>query len=265
MTDVQTPRPTLSKGQIRSYTEQGYLVLRGVLNRADADDLRQEAHALMERLTRHQGMDATWASARSSDSGQTTQLLHCHNAQFQVGAFTRLLTDPRLMDPVSDLIGPNVQLHHTKLFVKPPERGSPFPLHQDHPFFPHEQHSVLAAMVHLDDAPLERGCLRVVPGSHRQGPLPHVPEGGFHLAPEDYPFEAATPIEAEAGDVIIFSYFCVHGSGVNTSSEARTTLLVQLRSAEDRPLDENSHPSRGQGMMLRGIDPHGKQTFGIDS
>jgi hypothetical protein len=52
---------------------------------------------------------------------------------------------------------------------------------------------------------------------------------------------------------------------VNTSSEARTTLLVQLRSAEDRPLDESSHPSRGQGMMLRGIDPHGKDTFGIDS
>ena len=84
-------------------------------------------------------------------------------------------------------------------------------------------------------------------------------------APADYPFDAATPIEAEAGDVVIFSYFCVHGSGVNTSSEARTTLLVQLRSAEDRPLDESSHPSRGQGMMLRGIDPHGKDTFGIDS
>lgn len=59
MTDVHLPRPTLSRGQIRSYTEQGYLVLRGVLDRGDASALRQEAHALMERLTRHQGMDAT--------------------------------------------------------------------------------------------------------------------------------------------------------------------------------------------------------------
>ncbi len=178
--------------------------------------------------------------------------------------FTRLLSDPRLVDPVADLIGPNVQLHHTKLFIKPPEKGSPFPMHQDHPFFPHERHTMLAAIIHFDDAPLVKGCVRVVPASHRLGPLEHDPEGSFHLPEQEYPLEEAIPVEAEAGDVLVFSYLTVHGSGVNTSDEARTTLLVQMRAPDDPPV-QAVHLSRGQGMMLRGVDPNGKATSGIDS
>ena len=54
--------------------------------------------------------------------------------------------------------------------------------------------------------------------------------------------------------MLFFSYLTVHGSGVNTSSEARTTLLVQMRDPEDPPTIV-THLSRGQGMMLRGVDP----------
>jgi ectoine hydroxylase-related dioxygenase (phytanoyl-CoA dioxygenase family) len=164
------------------------------------------------------------------------------------------LLDPRLTDRVADLIGPDVQLHHTKLFVKPPERGTPFPLHQDHPYFPHERNTVLAAIVHLDDAPEHKGCVRVVPGSHTLGPLPHRAEGSYHLPVEEYPVERAVPVPAGAGDVLFFSCLTIHGSGVNTSEEARATLLVQMRDPTDRPTTLQ-HLSRGQGMMLRGIDP----------
>jgi ectoine hydroxylase-related dioxygenase (phytanoyl-CoA dioxygenase family) len=129
-------------------------------------------------------------------------------------------------------------------------------MHQDHPYFPHANHSMIAAIVHMDDAPLEKGCVRVVPGSHKLGPLPHNPEGGFHLPFEQYPLESAVPCPAEAGDALFFSYLTIHGSGVNTSSEARTTILVQMRDPADPPTNE-AHQSRGQGMMLRGIDPLG--------
>jgi hypothetical protein len=61
-------------------------------------------------------------------------------------------------------------------------------------------------------------------------------------------------VPAKAGDVLFFTYLTIHGSGVNTSSDARTTLLVQMRDPTDRPIDL-VHLSRGQGMMLRGFDP----------
>ena len=158
----------------------------------------------------------------------------------------------------ADIIGSsNVQLHHTKMFIKPPEKGSPFPMHQDYPFFPHDNHSMIAAIFHFDDAPLEKGCVCVVPGSHKLGPLKHEEAGSFHLPFDQYPLESAVPCPARAGDVLFFSYLTIHGSGVNTSNEARTTLLVQMRDPTDPPTKQ-VHLSRGQGMMLRGIDPNAK-------
>src|SRR5205085_5198949 len=94
-----------------------------------------------------------------------------HNVQYHDAAFTRAATNPRLVGILTELIGPNVELHHTKMLVKPPEQGAPFPMHQDYPYFPHEGHTMLAASVHLDDTDEENGCLHVVPGSHRLGPL----------------------------------------------------------------------------------------------
>lgn len=263
MPTTHADRLVLTDDEVARYEESGFLLRRGVLGADEAAALRAEAHALVDRLGRLREVDATWGSAPAA-GGADTRLHLCHNAQFQSAAFTRLLTDPRVVDAAADLIGPNVQLHHDKLFVKPPGRGSPFPLHQDHPFFPHAQGRVLAAIVHLDDAPVERGCVTVVPGSHRLGPLPHLPDGGHHLSTDEWPVTRAQPVEARAGDVLYFSYLTVHGSGVNRSDEPRTTFLIQMRAAEDTPLDD-AHRSRGQGMMLRGFDPKGKTTSGIAS
>jgi ectoine hydroxylase-related dioxygenase (phytanoyl-CoA dioxygenase family) len=252
----------LTEQLLNFYQENGYLLVKGLFDREEAAAWRQEAHDLIERLSAQQSVEATWGSARQLDTGsQQTVLQHCHNVQFYLASFARLLLDERLTGIAADIIGSttgeftgNVQLHHNKLFIKPPEKGSPFPMHQDHPYFPHARHSMIAAIVHMDAAPLEKGCVRVVPGSHKLGPLPHNPEGSFHLPFEQYPLDSAVPCPAEAGDVLFFSYLTIHGSGVNTSNEARTTILVQMRDPTDPPTND-AHRSRGQGMMLRGIDP----------
>lgn len=243
----------LNQEQLDFYRENGFLLVKGVLTRVEANELRAEAHAIIERLSAITSMDATWGSA-SGVTKQKTALLHCHNAQFFSAAFSRLLVDERLTAAAAQVIGSeNVQLHHNKIFIKPPERGAPFPMHQDQPFFPHERHSMIAAVVHLDDAPEEKGCIRVVPGSHKRGPIAHQPEGGYHLPFEDYPVKSAVACPAAAGDVLFFSYLTIHGSGVNTSDAARTTILIQMRDPEDRALSNAGE--RGEGMILRGINP----------
>jgi phytanoyl-CoA hydroxylase len=232
------------------YQRYGYLHVQGLLTPPEAAMYREECHRLAERSG---NSDATWSSVRSSEQGQRMRLTHCHDVQFYSAAFTRLLVDPRLMRVAQGIIGPNVQLHHTKMFIKPPEHGSPFPMHQDYPYFPHQHHSMIAVVVHFDDAPVEKGCLRVVPGSHKLGPLESV--GQDHHLPEDrYPIDAALPLPAKAGDVIFMSYLLVHGSGVNRSNDPRTTVLIQMRDPADVPLNDK-HSSRGQGMMLAGVDP----------
>ena len=245
----------LTDEQIEFYRENGYLLVPGVLSKQEAAAYREESHRMFDRLAGGSTEDSTWGSAREVAGGRKTTVQGQHDVQFLAAAFTRLIADERLTGPAAQLMGgQNVQLHHTKLFIKPPEKGSPFPMHQDHPFFPHHKHSVLAAIIHFDDAPDEKGCVRVVPGSHRLGPLAHDMTGSPHLSPDDYPLESALPCPATAGDVLYFGYLTVHGSGVNTSDEARTTLLVQMRDPEDPPAND-AHRSRGQGMMLRGVDP----------
>src|ERR1041385_925726 len=133
----------LTQQQRSFYDENGYLLVKGLFAAAEARTFRSEAHALIGRLSQYADINPTWGSARQIAEG--TKLLHCHNVQFYSAVFTRLLVDERLTEATADLIGtPNVQLHHNKMFIKPPEKGSPFPMHQDYPYFPHERHTMLA-------------------------------------------------------------------------------------------------------------------------
>ena len=247
---------TLTPHEKQHYAENGYVLVKAVFSRDETAYFRTEVHDIAQRLLSNQADDVVnqgWSSgAKVTDLPR--ELLHCHNVQFHSSAFARLLVDPRLIDSATDIIGDNVQLHHTKVFIKPPEKGAPFPMHQDAPYFPHEKHSMVAVIIHFDDAPLEKGCVRVVPGSHRAGVRDHLSDGGHQLPPEEFPVDDATPCPAEAGDVLFFNYLTIHGSGLNTSQEARTTLLVQVRDPEDLPVVE-THVSRGQGHMLHGVDP----------
>ena len=136
------------------------------------------------------------------------------------------------MDVLTQLIGPNVQLHHTKMLVKPPEQGAPFPMHQDYPYFPHTRHSVLAASVHLDDTNEENGCLRVIAGLAQARPA----RGAGREQHARVPLEDGEPIPARAGDVLLFSYLTIHGSGVNASDAARRNVLFQYRDPADEPV-----------------------------
>ena len=236
----------VSDAQLSSYADNGYILLRGLLSADEAAFLRAEVHAIAQR----QGpTNATWQSV----AGGGTALEHSHDIQYRSAAFSRLLVDPRLTEAFTRLIGPNVQLHHNKMFIKPPEKGAPFPMHQDHAYFPHRGNSMTAAILHLDPAPEAKGCVRVYPGSHKLGPLPAVGDD-HHVDTDRFPISGAVPIEAEPGDLLVFNYLLVHGSGMNLSDEPRTTWLVQVRDPEDEPVTEG-HQSRGQGMMLAGIDP----------
>ena len=136
----------LTQDQLDFYQENGYLHVKGLFTREEAAAFRAEAHALIDRLQKTSNVDATWGSAKEVTMTQTS-LLHCHDVQFQSALLTRLLVDERLTGVAAEVMDtPNVQLHHNKLFIKPPEKGSPFPMHQDQPFFPHDKDSMIAAI-----------------------------------------------------------------------------------------------------------------------
>ena len=102
-------------------------------------------------------------------------------------AFYDLVFNPKIVDVVENLIGPDIQLHHTKLNLKPPSKEARFEWHQDYPFFPHTNFDLLAVMIMLDDSTEENGCLKIIPGSHKWGPRNHLfaKDGAFSSQLED--------------------------------------------------------------------------------
>ncbi|HEY3266830.1 MAG TPA: phytanoyl-CoA dioxygenase family protein [Armatimonadota bacterium] len=237
------------------YQKNGFVLLRAVFTAAEVEAMREACDAIIARAREaKQNPSFLWQGRFLSDEERARlDITGIHDAQFHDAVFSRMLLNDRLLAAVDELIGPNIQLHHTKLIAKPPETGAPFPMHQDYPYFPHEKHTMLAASIHLDNTDELNGCLRVVPGSHKLGALDLDPTGLF-LAPERYPIETAQPLPAQAGDALVFNYLTIHGSGVNASNRPRRNWLIQMRDPTDHPT-KDVHVSRGQGMMLRGHNP----------
>ena len=248
----------LSPDQVDFYREQGYVIASGVFAEAELDELERAFDDLIvRRLAQQAQLDVTWSGDWNKHPGSV--IIHTDDVQVYDAAWTRALVHPRFTELLSDLIGPNVQLHHTKLFQKPPERGSGFPVHQDYPYFPHEKHTVMAAVIHLTDATEEMGCIKVGAGSHKLGPLSTVQSPGqddesLYVDQDLWPLDSLTPLVAKRGDVACFNYLTLHASDINRSRSVRKTVLVQVRDPTDMPIVD-THRSHAQGMMLRGIDP----------
>ena len=232
------------------YREHGYVLVRNVFDEREAEEMRGAIDRILENVasTEHD-RSHTWAGV-----DQSLQLKGFHDLTYHDGVFTRMVAHPRLVAVLAQLIGPNVQLHHTKMLVKPPEQGAPFPMHQDYPYFPHERHSVVAASVHLDDTDEENGCLHVVPGSHRLGPL----EALGDAKTVDYPLGSGVACPAAAGDVLFFNYLTIHGSRVNRSARTRRNVLFEYRDPADPPLLRDGveeHVDWGAGTIVAGSNP----------
>ena len=152
-----------------------------------------------------------------------------------------LLQNKKLLDIIESIIGKNIILHHSKLFLKPPKKGAAFPLHQDWSYFPTINNSMIAAVLHLSDSTEEMGCLRIVPGSNKLGQIKD--SDGHTFIPKihnNYRLEEAQPIIANSGDIVFFHSCSLHGSMPNLSKKPRKTILFQFYSGNDKVIN-NKH------------------------
>lgn len=253
---------TNHRGELkRFFDENGYAVVPSAFSGPDLAAIQCEVDAMIERcLQAGRKLEAHWAGSwrekiNVEGDKQARSVLSIHRVHEHSATLARLLFDPRLTEPVAALIGPNLQLHHTLMHAKPPRNGAAFPMHQDYDYFPHKRHTMVAATLYLDDAGVENGCFAVMPGSHKQGYVPHAHDGSHHLPLDQYPLEAGTPVAMKAGDLLIFTYLTIHGSWPNTSDSWRRILLFEFRSPLDAYATE-PEGAVGRGLIVRGVHPN---------
>ena len=249
--------------EIKSFFDKnGYIKIDRVLAgkrlqqiQDEVDFMIKRSHKAGRRLEAHWG--GTWREHINVDGDkQARSVLSIHRVHEHSAALAQLMFDSNITDPVAAVVGSeNLQLHHTLMHAKPPKIGAAFPLHQDYDYFPHKLDTMVAATLYLDDSEADNGCLHIIPGSHEEGYIDHAHDGSHHLPVDEYPIERAIPVPMKAGDLLIFSYYTIHGSSPNISEQWRRMLLFEFRSPLDCRMTEPSG-STGQGIIVRGVHPN---------
>jgi ectoine hydroxylase-related dioxygenase (phytanoyl-CoA dioxygenase family) len=248
----------LTQEQINFYQEHGFLHIPAVFSPPELEEISDEMDRLVQDwAVTNEGWTGPWRQAyMDPKTEKLSKLTSMHDLHFYSDAWCRAVTNPRLVEAISDLLGPNVELHHSTMHIKPPESGHPFPMHQDNPFYEHQNGSYTDVLIHLDDTFHENGEIRFLDGSHKLGPLPHITQepGGKpctpHLSVEKYRLQDTVPVPARRGDVVVFNIFTIHGSYINTTRQPRRLVRVGYRDPENRQI-------AGQSLNRPGLMVHG--------
>ncbi len=220
------------------FARHGYLVVPGVLDPAALEGVLAEAVAIC-RGERGDVEGITAPGPGESDLDVLRRHLCIHFPHKLSPVLEGVAREPAVVDLLTAVIGPNVKLVQTMLFVK--SEGRPGQAwHQDEYFIPTRDRSLRAAWIALDDATVENGCLWVIPGSHRRGvlyPDREHDDAAYDCTVESYGFaysEAdAVPVEVPAGALVLFDGYLLHRSLPNTGRHGmRRAFVSHYTSAE---------------------------------
>lgn len=165
---------------------------------------------------------------------------------------------PGVLDAFEGLLGPDIQCFNTGFRVKRPERPTHAGWHQDSHYSRIEPLMIVGALA-LTPISLDNGCLKVIPGSHRWGPMNHADSDDSasilsrgQAITDSFDDSAAVPLILRPGEIGFFDYRIVHGSGTNASSEPRVMMLIEMMAASARHAT-----GRESAMLVRGEDRFG--------
>jgi phytanoyl-CoA hydroxylase len=254
LTRPQQPQQ-LTRDEVDFYNEHGYLRLRAVYTPTEVAQLSEELDYVIENFaTRGKGWSGPWRQQlMNATEEQQSVLVALHEVQMYAASWMRAILEPRLTQSLADILGPAVEFHHATLHAKGPDFGAPFPMHQDYPFYPHQDGRYIDAILHVDGADEDGGCLKFLDGSHKLGPLQHSTEGSPHLDQNVYRLEDAVSVPAEPGDVVFFSIHTIHGSALNRKPTWRRVMRLGYRDPHNRQLSGQGYGR--PGLMVHGLRP----------
>ena len=183
-------------------------------------------------------------------------------------------TDPRVLDLVEQLIGPDIILWGSQVFCKPARTGREVPWHQDGQYWPIRPLATCSVWIALDDVDAENGCMRYIPGSHASRTVYRhrvSDRAGIVLNQElDAPEIDLTSTRDDclrAGELSLHDVYLVHGSAPNRSLRRRAGFVIRYMPATSR-FDRTSDRRQSQAgvafslshrpiWLVRGIDHAG--------
>lgn len=218
-------KQTLTHEQSRFFRDQGYYKLRNCYGDTELGALKK---FVQDESDAHKG------NHDPSNPNRKLYGLYDRNPQLM----DRALGNSALVGALTSLLGPNVVLvknRHNHATINN-QLGEPAEgMHRD---ILQTNRGLITAALYLQDATIENGATRIVPGSHN---LPYVgtpqENGGGTWMAEHQEYEGiedqAVPVPMHAGDVLLFNGALFHGTGHNTSGKPRMSITLGFRSVDE--------------------------------
>ncbi|MEK7677098.1 MAG: phytanoyl-CoA dioxygenase family protein [Verrucomicrobiota bacterium] len=233
------PNNVLTGAQVAQFQRDGFILVRALFDKEEAEILRQTAKA-DAALKKH-------AHQLQDGEGGVAQLVLWNKAGEDVyGAVARC---PRTVDAMEQLLGDEVYHYHSKMSIKEPFTGGAWAWHQDYGYwyqngclFP----DMASVMIAVDPNTRENGCLQVLKGSHLLGRIEHGRYGDQTGADPERTDAAMKVMELvygvmDPGDALFHSN-TLHRSDQNKSPHPRWSLLCCYNTKHNNPYKASHHP-----------------------
>jgi non-haem Fe2+, alpha-ketoglutarate-dependent halogenase len=235
------PMKSLSADAVRHYRDIGYYAPVRALSTA-------EAAATRDRLEAYE----------QHSSGLKGPLRHKTHLLFTW--LNDLIRHPAILDPVEDLIGPNILCWGTSFFIKDAHDPSFVSWHQDSTYWGLEPPDIVTAWIAISESTLANGAMRVIPGSHLNDQIPHrdtfacdnLLSRGQEVAVE-VDGSGAVDLELRPGQMSLHHVRLIHGSEPNPSSRRRIGFAIRYLPTHVR----QTVGERDFATLVRGVDTYG--------
>src|SRR5439155_2378708 len=221
----------LSTQQLAEYRREGVVFRLRVFTAAEAATYRGACDELEARL------------------GGKPRTIEVRQMHLHLPWAYALATQPRVLDAIEDVLGPNLLIWATELFAKHPQDANvAIGWHRDEPYMGFEPGLTTTAWIALSDSTPANGCMRVVPASrdvrHQDADKRSDPAGAIDGV-------------LVAGDMSLHNAQVLHGSSPNLSRAKRVGFVIRFLSPQARPRHGQPRHGRPPALLVRGQDRHG--------
>ena len=205
----------LTTEQIDQYKKKGYISPVDVLTSIETKEIKDE----IEKIEKN------WPKALEGINRNYVHLIS--------PVFDKVCHNTKILDAVESIIGKNILVCGTTLFIKNPDEKGFVSFHQDAKYIGLEPHNWVTAWVAITDANEENGCMRMWSGSHKNDLQYHNQKFDENnlltrgQTVENVPMSETKPVILKAGQISLHHPKIVHGSGLNKSNDRRIGFVIQ--------------------------------------
>ncbi|MCH2357587.1 MAG: phytanoyl-CoA dioxygenase family protein [Pseudomonadales bacterium] len=236
----------LSTDQVSRYQRDGVVAPVTVMRPAAAQEYRRRLESVEKLFPQHIGPEKR------------------NNAHYVLACLDEIVHHEEVLDAVECLIGPDIILTTTVLFIKEANTAHHVTYHQDATYMGLEPQDGVTAWIALTESTRENGCVRMIPASHQGGIQPHIDTFGEDniltrgQQIDDIDDERALDIELEPGQMSLHHCRTVHGSRPNKTSNRRIGIALQAF------VHPSTHQVYGEdyALLVRGRDDYGNFSKG---